>query len=463
MNISKLKFWNNTEKVQSYEFTTIGAINAFVHTLRRQFGRGGSLFGKSPTGARDYFEIFGYAETLSFAEYFSMYQRGGIARAVVDKIAKSCWRDVPEIKVNDKPVLEDDINSLKQMGFFRAMERADILNRIGNFSVLVIGAPDGLELSQPLGQAKNIKGYYFNPYAYDGIEITKWDTDPTSQRFGKPVLYSLTTRNSADQQKQAILVSVVVHWTRIVHLNEGSLESTVEGSSSLQPVWNTLIDVLKTRGGSTEALYRNGRQKFALEADKDAKIPEQGSAGAVALKNDVEGFTNNYQDFMRMQGMTAKVFQPQIASPRDNFDICIEEVAGVTGIPIRVLTGVGGGQLAGSEDRASWNALVDDRQNSECSGYLMQALVIFDEAGVLKLPENYVIEWPVLPTLNETEAADVTLKKSSAVNNLVQAASSPGGMEVDLKTAFEEIGLEGIKVDISDIPDDNLEEDLEEE
>lgn len=426
-------------------------MNTFTHTLRQQFGRSSSLFGKSPNGARDYFAIFGYADQLTFSEYYSMYLRGGIAHAVVDKIAKSCWRDVPGIEVNEKPALEDEINSLKKAGFFRAMERADTLNRIGNFSVLLIGAPDGLELNQPLGKAANLDGYYFNPYSYDGIEITKWEKDPISSRFGKPTEYSLMTRTANDQNKQVLMSARVVHWSRIVHMAEGSLDNSIEGASSLQPVWNTLIDVLKTRGGSSEALFRNGRQKFALEANKDAKIDQSGP-GMETLKTDVEAFTNNYQDFMRMQGMTAKVFQPSVASPRDAFDICIEEVAGVTGIPIRVLTGKGGGQLAGAEDRASWNSLVDDRQNSVCSGFLEQALTIFNEAGLFKLPEDYEIVWPVSPTLNESEAAEVMLKRSQALNHVTTALSSIGGAEVDAKTAFEQVGLEDIEVDDSEIP-----------
>lgn len=441
----------------NYELTTVGAVNAFVATLRRQFGRASSLFGYSPDGKRNYNELFGYGEQLSFSDYYSMYLRGGIAHAVVDKVAKSCWRDVPELHVDEEPVLEDEIDMLKRAGFFRAMERADILNRIGNFSVLLIGAPDGLELNQPLGKAANIENYYFNPYGYDGIEINSWDQDPASPRYGKPELYSLTVRTSPDQNKQVQQTTVVVHYTRIVHMAEGALDSTIEGNSSLQPVWNILIDILKTRGGGAEAYFRNARQKFALEADKDAKI-DKSTGGLDVLKSDVEAFTNNHQDFMRMQGMSAKVFQPEVASPRDQFDIEIEEIAGVTGIPIRVLTGKGAGQLAGAEDRASWNNLVDDRQNSECSGYLEQGLAIFAEAGLIELPDNYVIVWPVSPTLNETEAGKVTLQLSSALHQLAAAASTPGGSEIDMESALLAVGLGDVEIDDTDIDDTDIDE-----
>lgn len=433
-------------------------MNSFTHTLRSQFGRTGSLFGKSPNGLRDYFMLFGYAESLSFADYYSMYMRGGIARAVVDKVAKSCWRDVPTLEVNEKPILEDEVTTLKKIGLFSAMERADTLNRIGNFSVLLVGVQDGLDLDQPLGSAVNLEQVYFNPYSYDGIEINKWDTDPVSPRYGKPVQYSLTTRPVGDEGKQVQVTARVVHWTRVVHMAEGALGNSLEGSSSLQPIWNTLIDLLKTRGGSAEALFRNGRQKFSLEADKDTKL-DTTPAGLQTLKDDVEAFTNNQQDFMRMQGISAKVFQPSVASPRDNFDIEIEEIAGVTGIPIRVLTGVGGGQLAGSEDRASWNGLVDDRQNLTCSGYLEQALTILDDSGLIDLPDSFEIVWPVSPVLNELEAAKVTSLKAIALRNAVIAFNDPMGSEIDKETALKELGLEGVEIDETDIPFDEDEED----
>ena len=47
-------------------------------------------------------------------------------------------------------------------------------------------------------------------------------------------------------------------------MNEGALDSNVEGESALQGPWNALIDKDKVRGGSGEAYFRNSRQKLAL-------------------------------------------------------------------------------------------------------------------------------------------------------------------------------------------------------
>jgi len=121
----------DTQHADSY----FGVILNTVRTLSRRLGSGG-LFGISPDGKRNFNELFGYGEFLAFADYLAMYKRGGIANTVVAKVAKACWRDKPTIKDGDKEILEEELNALKKAGFFRKIESSDILNRIGNFSVL---------------------------------------------------------------------------------------------------------------------------------------------------------------------------------------------------------------------------------------------------------------------------------------------------------------------------------------
>lgn len=432
-------------------------LNAITRTISRRSGSGG-LFGVSPDGKRDFNVLFGYGEFLSYSDYLGMYKRGGIANVVVAKVAKSCWRDMPEIKVNDKNILEDQLLKLKKVKFFKAIERADILNRIGNFSVMLIGIPDGLALDLPVGSAKkdSFSSMYFNVYSYDGIEITKTDTDPASPRFGLPVLYQLQTVDvDGSQRKQVQIVSHIVHYTRIVHLAEGQLDSTIEGTPALQAPWNALTDKEKTRGSSAEAYFRNARQKLALETAEGAKVSNDPEARA-ALKENVENFQNGWEDTLRLNNMKANMLNPSMASPRDPFDICVEEVAGTTGIPVRILTTKAGGTVTGSEDKATWNALVNDRQDQECTIYLLDALAIMDEAGILELPEEAAVIWPPQAALGEKESSEVTKNKADAFKSATDGLSTIGGDELVAESVFKAIGLdiEVDKVDLSDNDDD---------
>lgn len=433
-------------------------VNSIQHTLRRM---GTSLnFGISPDGMRNYNKIFGYGEDLSYSDYFGMYRRSALGRAVIDKVAKACWNEIPKITVDDDEILEEELAVLNKMGFFRALERADILNRIGTFSVLLIGMPDGMELNQPLGRAGSMEGMYFNPYNFDGVEILKWDNDPISKRFGLPVEYQLQTTSFGEKKKVVQTASIVVHYSRIIHLAEGALDNSVEGSSALEPIWNNLINTLKIVGGSAEAYFRNARQQRALEADKDAKL-EPGSAELSALKDNIEAFDNAWDSTLRLQNMKAHHLPVSLNSPRDSFDVNAEEISGETGIPIRVLTGKGGGQTTGSEDRASWNALVFDRRSTECNNYLFQGLEICQEAGLFDLPDNAVIEWPPQASLNEKEQSEVNERKASTFDKVITAMAKPVGDESDIKTVLKAVGLEDIEIDDSALDDIEPEENPE--
>ena len=101
---------DNVVKITDTDFKISKIINSLQHTLRRM----GSMFGYgiSPDGKRNYNQIFGYGEQLSYADYFGMYKRSAIGRTVVDKVAKACWGEIPEVKSDDKIILEEQIDIL---------------------------------------------------------------------------------------------------------------------------------------------------------------------------------------------------------------------------------------------------------------------------------------------------------------------------------------------------------------
>lgn len=442
------KLWERRPKPVKINASDMARDGMIVNMMRRIQGY---IFGQSPDGKRDYNALFGYGETLSYSDFYGMYARGGIANTVIEKVAKACWRDVPVIKAGDSEILTDDLSDLKSAGLFAGLERADILNRIGNYSVLLIGVPDGMKLDQPVGSANSMDGMYFQAYSQAGITVTQWDNEPTSPRYGKPVMYQLQVISQSSTQAQQI-VSRNVHHSRIVLMAEGALESDFDGRSALEPCWNALIDKDKARGSAAEAYFRNARQKFTLEAVTDANVSND-SASLSALKNEVLAFTNDQQDFMRLQNMKANVIQPEMVSPRDVFDVAVEEVAGVTGIPIRVLTGKGGGNLAGSEDKSAWNAVIGDRQSSVCTDYLTQALRILEEAGLVKLPKSFVIEWPASPVMNDLEAADEMVKRADAATKIGSLATAMGEV-ADVNGILESVGLDPITVEKSNQDDE---------
>lgn len=423
-------------------------LNMAATTLRRTSGA--FSFGVSPDGTRDYNALFGYGADLSYSDYYGMYARHGLARAIITKLPKACWRDIPLIQIgkpdNPETILEDEMEVLRNQGLFKALERADILNRIGNFAVLFTGVPDGEDPRESVGTGGALTALYWNAYSYDGIEIAEFDKDVMSERFGKPEKYQLQTAPQGFTRKDSSLRHVQSDWSRIIHMAEGALDSTVEGSATLQPGWNILIDLLKYRGSGAESFYRGSRQRTELRADKDTQI-DKSTAGIAAFEEEVAAWHSGYKDFFRTENMEMHGVDVTLESPKDGFDICVEELAGTYSMPVRVLTGKGGGQFLGAEDRASWNTLVADRQLQECTPWLLRALEILKTAGMLDFPDDVRVVWPVNPVLNESEQAEVTSKRAGAMKAVADAASTVAGSEINMESALREVGLEGIELE----------------
>lgn len=423
----------------------------------------GRSAGVSHGGKRSVYDIYGYPESYSFEDGYPYLRREGIANRVCAGVPASCWRSGFNICTGDeeKPtkVLEDEIRALSKKGLFSRFERADTLNRVGKFAILYVGVPDGLELDQPLGRVRGdaIKSVFFRPYAEDGITIASYDTDPKSERYNLPETYQLQVMGRGDTDKDQDTQAIVVHHTRCIHMAEHLLDSEIQGVPALEPIFNRILDVDKTTGGASEAYFRNARGKMGFEIDPEFSSDLIADSQAKESFTDAaKKFTNDWEDQIIAIGAKINSINTPHYSPMDTFKVALQEISGNTGIPIRVLTGEGAGQLAGSEDRLTYNALINDRQDHVCTGWVDQLLKILNDSGVISVPENYFIEWPLAEPLTEIDQAELGNKRADTISKLTTAASSMGGDSINLKSAMQKLGLGDIDIDdmeITELPE----------
>lgn len=444
--------------IQAYNVNVITrAVNAALDGFRSQVGR---MLGHSHDGKRNTNEVFGYPENICYYDYWSMYQRSGIATAVVEKLPGACWHGTPELQVGENPVLSDEMNSLNNAGLFLALEKADILNRIGSFSVLFIGVNDGQNLDQPIVEvgSKDLNDVYFRVYGYNSIEIVEWDREPTSRRLGLPLVYSLTITSTG--QKDAFTETHRVHYSRCVHLAEGALESQIEGRSALEDVYNIILDLGKIRGASAEAAFRNSRQQLALtkKDTPEGYAVEDGPGAKEALSRNADEFMNGWGTALKLDGFDAQILQPQLASPKDSNDVGIQHLVVSTGVPARAY-GLPGANTNGIEDRAAFNSKIHDRRTSNCHQWLVDALRIFEAAGFFELPENFIVEWPDIPAMTELEKTEANKNKATSFREISTGLTALGASGVKPTSAFECAGLD-VEIDESDFNDndDEIEE-----
>lgn len=438
----------------------------------------GTLLGMSQNGKRNLYDVYGYDENLGgddgFQRMYAYARRQGIANRLTFGVARTCWRDGFEVLSDpdneESQQLVDELQILNKKGLINKLEQADILNRIGRFSVLLVGIPDGGKpLSEPLTAVPNadLSKVYFKAFAYDGVTINTLDTDKTSERFGLPEIYQVQrgaqrTDNQKDvSQNQALLV----HWTRLVHLNENALDSEIEGMGTLEPIFNRILDLEKATGGSAEAYFRNARGKIAYEIDKDFAAGLLGDkTKKEAFDEGVQKFSNEWQDHTMAAGATVKTLPTPQESPLDTVKVSLWEISGYTGYPIRVLTGEGSGQLAGSEDQLAVNQITADRQRVVCSVWAMAVLEIFERAGMLKIDPSWSVVFRQQRAATEIQQADIDNKKADTLSKITAAKTSMGGDGLDIESALDELGLGNIKVDadaLMALEDDDLDDEID--
>lgn len=437
------------------------AVNSTVTVSKRDLSRLGGPF-TTHAGARDMDVVFGYPDVIRYEDAFKMYQRMGIATRLTRGVARSCWRDMPTVEVDDKPILEDEIIALNKRKLFRKLENADTLNRIGKFSVMFVGVSDGeQDLANPLGKASGadaMSQLFFQAYGESGVEVTRWVTEPTDPRFGLPLVYQLTVRDVTDNKLPSATATRNVHFSRVVHLAEDALDNDIEGLSALTPVYNFLLDLIKTEGGSSEAYWRNARRVLAFNAKEgfgnaSDKVLEQ-------LRTDIEEFTNGWRDGLRLGGVEVTQFPVEHADPKEAVLACLKLISGTTGIPLRILTGEGGGQTTGNEDKAAYNQLIKDRQEMMCSDWLMQTLDILANADIIDaIPDNAIIVWPETEALNELEKSTVAKNNAEAFAAVADAINPiSGGFAGSMSP--EQAAREFLDIDdLEIVTDDGLDDD----
>jgi hypothetical protein len=144
--------------------------------------------------------------------------------------------------------------------------------------------------------------------------------------------------------------------------------------------------------------------------------------------------------------------------------VALWEISGYSGYPIRILTGEGSGQLAGSEDQLALNAIISDRQNAVCGPWIMRLFEILAQAGAIKWDDKWTIEFPKQETTTDQQQADLDDKKAGTLLKVAQAKSQIGGDEINFKSALDELGLDAIILDEvdGDLDDIDTEEDIQE-
>lgn len=424
------------------------------------------------------YDTFGYRHTLEYNDYYRAYRRQGIAKRIIDATVDFSWKELPAIIdedqnankiIKDKSIGPDSKRNAKQHpklithslkirldhrisnadevasveytefeeGVFqlfknfpmlRLLKKADKLNCIGRYSIIVIGTKDG-KLTEELAAGMSLDDIvFFNVYSEKQATVQTWETDKANPRYGLPKTYNIMANEDG-----GMTTSYVVHWTRVIHIAEDLLDSEVYGMPKLEAVFNELQDIIKVVGGSAEMFWLGAYQGIVFNVKDGYELTEENRN---AMTTEIQNYVDKLQRFIKTKGVDVTTLSSPPADPRGNFEVLIKLISGASNIPTRILLGSEQGQLAAAVDQDTFFSYITGRRNSFINESILRQLIDrLVEYGYLPAAVNseYFIEWPAL--FEQTKAEKLTNAKTMVETAV--AAVGQGGTPTDLITPEE--------------------------
>lgn len=396
---------------------------------------------------------FGYPATLEFANYWNMYRRFGIAHNVVELIPDTGWSDSPEVTGSDQ--FNKELEALvKKVDLWIRLKGLDTRQRVGRYAGMFMRVKDGKKPDQPIeGQLSGVGSLVEMMPLYESqLEIIETNQETQSEDFGQPTMYQFTGGVAGTRNEEAVS-TFKIHPSRIVIAAEGADNGFIYGISSLEPVYNSLMDLRKIAGAGGEGFYKNAAQSIVFDL-KD---------GASAKNNAdlLEKFSDNMDDFMQNRsrrsiwtpGMEANTLESNLTNPKEFFMNSLNDVAAGSKIPATILIGQQTGRLASNEDSRHFLSNVQSRRLNFMTTMTRDNIDWCIKFGILPASE-YEVEWDDLLARSDEEK----LKNANAMADTNQKQFLSGQGTVFSVEAIQEAA--GVDPEDLDLPDETIEDEV---
>ena len=397
-----------------------------------------SLLGSSAllSTKHDFTFDFGYKDDLDFHDLYRLYKRNGVAKALVNRTAAKTWETLPALTLDpdnpeETPVDEEILQKFSKIRFWQKLMETDRRSLVGEYSGVIFQLADNQPFDQPVERVPDgISGLVNLIPAWEGqLQISQWNQDATSSRYGEPEVMTYT--ESSVDSSQGKTRSFQVHADRVYIWSQ---DRTTFNDSGLEPVYDALTDMVKIRGSSGEGFWKNAKSQPVLQADKEvdftmlAKMLGTDLEGLPeALDNVVADWNKGFDQSLILQGMEAKTLGVSLPTNPDQFySIAAREVVAAWGIPEKILFGSQTGERASTEDQAAWNRHNMSRRHNYVVPNVMDIIQRLQQFGVL--PEaNWQLDWDDLTGASD----DQRVSKAKSMSEINRNQAATGGMVFD--------------------------------
>lgn len=374
------------------------ALSTLVH--RMKFGNTLSRF--SFGTIRDTYTALGYPAKLSPEVYRDSYERDDIAGRIVEAYPRATWSAGALIVEDENPetttTFEKEVTILyERLDVWSSLMRADILSGLGEWSILWM-VSDGL----PNTPLQSNKIHYLAPVGQDKASIKSSIKDVTNPRFGLPEFYTVQTDAG----------SFDVHWSRVLHVASGRLDSRVNGAPELESVWNRLEDLRKVVGGGSEAAWRRMDPGTIFDLDKDAEIDEEAEND---FSEQVDEFYHGFRRYITSRNLKPTPLTAPVHNFGPNVKSIVSLIAGAKGIPMQILLGSELGMASAKKDGENFDQRSAERQLMFAEPLVRELTDGFIAQGTLPEPaDGYIVVWPSTGDVDDTDRSLITERLARA-------------------------------------------------
>lgn len=316
---------------------------------------------------------YGFANDLVFDDYYRMYERHGVAHGAIHLLLDKCWETNPEVIEGDeideeRPLTtwEKNFNAeARRLKLWQMVKQADRRRMVGNYAGLILQVKDNKKWEDELtgGVLQRLI-----PAWQGQLRVTNWDSDPTSERYGMPTMWSFDQPEVEENtQSTNSGLSVSIHWTRVILLGDYR-----DGVPFLKAGYNDCVTMEKIIGGSGESYLKNAARQLAISFDKDTQIEAVAQSFGVpvselhtAFDEIAKGMNRGQDTALGLQGAQVTTLVSTVPDPQPPFNVALMSFAASVQMPAKIISGSQTGERASSGDIEAFNKRGQGRREGE--------------------------------------------------------------------------------------------------
>lgn len=412
-------------------------------------------------------EVLGYPNSINFQSCLDMYKNSGIAQKIVKALTDEVWANPPMIKAveNDSSshVFADDYRKFsRRVNLEQVFREAEILAKIGRFSVIYLGIDSGSGTESPVEGIDSFDDIeYVKAFGEDAVSVEELNSDLTSPYYGTPEIYRFKeSLGEVPDRFKRDCRDIFVHRTRMTHIVYSDLGQQVWGEYYLQPIFPKLIDLNKVVGGGANMFWLNGRGGISVDFKEGFAPPSDKVKKEAHFREIQESYADYSEGIKRLivsHGLEYNPINHVLPSPKPFFEALMGFICGTYGIPWRMLLGTEQGSQSSTEDRNNFEQTVTKYRSSFSEpvvlrGFINHALELGAYAGYA----DYAVEWNQLYGLSEIDEMEILAKKMEMIEKY---AASDGAIALIPPEQFLDVFLklpEDVIIDIKTRKDSSI-------